>query len=359
MKINDNSSNITRRSFIESTGAVAAGLTLLPGAMAFNWEGSGRTPELSVLERSTEPLLKADRPWEDFSIGLDRVMRIGDIWHLWYAAYDHNYKTDNDCYFCYARSTDGVHWEKPLLGIYSYNDSTDNNILLFGLNLSSFIFDEKAPPEQRFMGVGAHQFVENGPWWVVGATSPDGIHWKTLDEPLLKKNSDTANVCIRDGHIYRLYVRMWSDGDFKGYRIVGYTESSTFGNFPDPVAILSPDKNDPIDLHFYNSATTKFKNDLYLMFPSGFYTKDGTVRVFAAFSRDGKKFHRLGRKPLLGLGHGFDKTGIYVSAGAIPGEEPGTYWLYYGGTEIPHDGSNPSKVRYDGGIGRFLLRITE
>jgi len=352
--------NLTRRSFIGETGAVAAGLVLLPGISLAKLKKRRRTPVLTVLERTTEPLLKADRPWEDYSIGCCGVLKIGDQWHLWYVAFDHGYKTDNDCYLCYARSNDGINWEKPSLGIYTYKGSTDNNILMFGFNLCSFIYDEKAPPEERFKGVGARQHgVGSGPWWVYGATSPDGIHWKPIEEPLLKKNSDTGNICIHDGNIYRLYVRMWSDGDFKGYRIVGYTESTTFGNFPDPVAILSPDKDDPVDLHFYNSATAKINNDLYMMFPSGFYTRDGTVVVFSAFSRDGKQFSRIGRNPILGLGNGFDKTGIYVAAGAIPGKERGTFWIYYGGTEIPHDESNPAKVHYDGGIGRFLLKIVD
>jgi len=317
----------------------------------------GKTPVLTVLERTTEPLLKADRPWEDFSVGLDQVLRIGDEWHLWYVAFDHSYRTDNDCYFCYARSKDGVHWEKPSLGIYSYMGSTDNNILMFGYNICSIIHDEKAPPAERFKGVGAHQV--GSQWWVFGATSPDGLRWNVLDEPLLRKNSDTGNICIRDGDVYRLYVRMWSGGDYQGYRMVGYTESPTFGDFPDPVVILRPDKDDPSDMHFYNSATTKLRDNLYLMFPSGFFTHDGTVVVYSAFSRDGKQFSRLGRTPLLGLGSGFDRTGIYVAAGAIRGKKPGTYWIYYGGTAVPHDDSTPTKVHYDGGVGRFLLRVVD
>ena len=360
MTSKDHPKNVTRRSFIVGTGTVAAGLILLPGLSIVEQKKRLSTPVLTLLERTTEPLLKPDCLWEDYSIGFNSVLKIGDQWHLWYVAYDHQYKTDNDCFFCYAGSTDGVHWEKPSLGIYNYNGSTDNNILMFGFNLCSFIYDEQAPPEERFKGVGARQLgVGSGPWWVYGATSADGIHWNPLKEPLLKKNSDTGNICIRDGNIYRLYVRMWSGGDFKGYRIVGYTESNTFGNFPDPVAILSPDKDDPADLHFYNSATAKINDDLYLMFPSGFFTRDGTVVVYSAFSRNGRKFSRIGRKPLLGLGTGFDKTGIYVSAGAIPGKIPDTYWIYYAGTQIPHDETNPSRVHYDGGIGRILLKVID
>jgi hypothetical protein len=317
-----------------------------------------KAPALTVLERTTEPLLKADRPWEDFCLHPNQVLRIGDQWHLWYGAYDHDYRSDSDCYFCYARSKDGVHWEKPSLGIYSYKGNTDNNILMFGFQGFSFIVDAKAPPAERFKTVGTR--LVGSQWWVYGATSPDGIRWKAIDEPLLKKNSDTWNVCIHDGDIYRLYVRMWSGpGTFGGYRQVGYTESATFGRFPDPVVILSPDKADRSDMHFYNSATTKLKDNLYLMFPSCYFQKTETVTVCAAFSRDGKQFCRLGRTPLLGLGKGFDKTCIYVAAGATPGENPGTYWVYYGGTAVPHDDNRPSKVRSDGGLGRFLLKVAE
>ena len=93
------------------------------------------------------------------------------------------------------------------------------------------------------------------------------------------------------------------------------------------------------------------------MLPSGFFTKDGSVLAYAAFSRDGKQFQRLGRTPLLGLGKAFDSKGMYVAPGAIPGKTPGTYWFYYFGTSVPHDANKPTKVRCDGGIGRFLLRV--
>lgn len=285
------------------------------------------------------------------------MLRVGDQWHLGYVAIDHNSKDDNDCYLCYASSKDGVNWGKPSLGIYSYNGNTDNHILLFGFILESYIYDEKEPYDQRFKGVGVHQNMSGGPGWVYGATSPDGIHWKALDEPLLKKNSDTGNICLHDGYFYRLYVRMWSGGDFKGHRMVGYTESCTFGDFPDPVVILDADKDDKDGLQFYNSATSKLKNNMYLMFPSGLFTKDGIVLVYEAFSRDGKTFDRLGHNPLLDLGKGFDKTSIYVSSGALHGETSGTFWINYTGLSKSHEDTSPSFR--EGGVGRFLLKVDD
>jgi hypothetical protein len=43
----------------------------------------------------------------------------------------------------------------------------------------------------------------------------------------------------------------------------------------------------------------------------------------------------------------------------VPGEKAGTYWFYYLGTRTAHDENRPPKVKSDGGIGRFLVRVTE
>src|SRR5262245_22413459 len=118
-------------------------------------------------------------------------------------------------------------------------------------------------------------------------------------QPVLKHNSDTANVCFRDGDTYRLYSRIWTSPPFGGRRVIGYSESKVFGDFPEARVILAPDKDDPKDLHFYSSAATKLNAGSYLMLFSGFTQRDGAVRVHAAWSLDGKDFRRISRKPFL------------------------------------------------------------
>jgi hypothetical protein len=314
-----------------------------------------KSPGIAVSERTAEPLLKADRPWEDFCLSISQVLREGDKWHLWYIAYDHNYRSDADCYVCYARSTDGVRWEKPALGLYKYGADKDNNILLAGSSMGSVFLDEKGPRNARFKATGVR--LVKGEWWVYGGTSADGLRWEW--QPLLKHNSDTANVCFRDGDTYRLYSRIWTSPPFGGKRVIGYSESKVFGDFPKARVILAPDEDDPKDLHFYSSAATKLKEGLYLMLFSGFTTGDGAVRVHAAWSRNGQDFRRISRKPLLELGKGFDSKGLYVGPGGVPGEKAGTYWFYYSGTQVAHDENVPTKVKSDGGMGRFLLQVTE
>lgn len=358
-------------------------------------------PVLTVLQRTAEPLLKADCPWEDFCIGVVNVIRCGDLWQMWYDSYDHNYGNDADGYVCYACSQDGVHWQKPDLGLIEYGGNRHNNIVISGpatggAHGHTVFLDCAAPESERYKAVFS-KCIGNGEWWVYGALSPDGIRWTPLPEPLLRKNSDTQSVCFRDRDVYRLYVRMWTGpGTFGGRRLVGYTESATFGAFPDPVAIplspalplncstaarganpagttvfaaesgslatsesMSAEKSDPANLHFYNSAATSLPHGLYLLLPSVLLTESGTLPVHAALGRDGKQFSQPGREPLLMPGEGFDSMGVYVGPGAVPAEQPGAYWFYYCGTSVPHDANLPDKVHGAGGIGRFLLQVEQ
>ncbi len=314
---------------------------------------------LTISQRSAEPLLKSDRPWEDYCICYCQVLRHNDRWLLWYNSYGKRHEEVDNC--CYAESTDGVHWQKPSLGLVPWDSDKNNNILFQGYEVGSIVIDDQAPPAERFKMVGTHRApIKKPEFWVYGATSPDGIHWRWAPEPLVKKNSDTLNVCFRDGDTYRLYLRMWTGGDFKGHRVIGYSESTGFpAAFSDPMAILAPTADDPSDLHFYSSATTKIRDGLYLMLFSGFTTGDQNVRIYAAISRDGKHFDRLGNKPIMDVGQGFDSRGLYVGPGLLPGERPGTYWFYYIGHSAGHDDIHPKKVDKIGGLGRFLLTIGE
>ena len=363
-----------QRSNRSLVGAVVAALLIGTCVLAAD-KGIEKTPpkmpKFTISQRTTAPLLKAERPYEDSELNATAIIRIKGQWRMWYESYDHTSQGDNDSYLCFATSRDGVHWQRPNLGLVEYGGNKDNNILIDGrkaggMHAATVFLDKQAPAKERFKMVFARGEVltsgEREPgrgfgYYIHGATAPDGIHWQLIPEPLFRKNSDTQSVCFRDGNLYRLYVRMWTGGHFKGKREVGYSESPTFGNFPTPVPILAPDAQDPEDLQFYNSAATKLKKHLYVLFPSGFYTGDQTVRPHLAVSRDGKTFERVGRDVVLPLGApgAFDSKMIFVHPGAIPGDRPHTYWFYYGGYDIGHDG----KAKYSGGYGRYLLTVEE
>lgn len=320
-------------------------------------------PVFAISQRTTAPLMRSEMPWENRYLNYFNVIRDGNGWHMWYHAYDQSYQDDNDAYLCYAFSNDGVAWTRPELGLVEYAGSKKNNILIAGratggLHGGMVFRDAQAPAAERYKLVFTRGETHDGHlYWIVrGAVSADGLRWRMLPEPLLKKNSDTQTACLREIDRYRIYVRMWSGEHFSGKRMVGYSESRAFGAFPDPEPILAPDSQDPDDLHFYNSAATRLRDDLYVLFPSAFFTGDQTVRPYLAASRDGRRFERIGREAFLPLGaeNAFDSRSIYVAPGAVPGDKPGTWWIYYIGLAIGHDG----KPERAGGYGRFLLEVT-
>jgi hypothetical protein len=310
-------------------------------------------------QKTDQPMLVSERSYEDRSMGYVNVVREGDRWRLWYESIDQTYKTDADIYLCYAESSDGVRWERPDLGLVEHEGNRKNNILITpatGGGHGHYVFiDPQAAAGERYKLLIA-RWAEGLGWIVFGGVSPDGLNWTIFEEPILKLNSDTQTVCFREGDIYRMYARMWTKGLFAGKRVVGYAESRDFRHFPDPVEILAPDDQDPPEIQFYNSAATKLKDDLYVMFPSAFDTKKDMVTVHAAWSRDGNKFQRIGRDTVLANGTGFDSMGMYVGPGAVPGPKKDSWWFYYVGTSAHHD-EKPEDIHHNGGLGRFLVSL--
>lgn len=141
------------------------------------------------------PVLPGDpQGWDSQAICYGTVLHDEGIFKMWYTA------RDRDTSFagvCYAESEDGVHWEKPNLGICEYRGSKENNICITGTlpqwlhpieggNVTpnpSVYKDLKEPdPEQRYKMALNAQNVNTVKIFVLMMHSPDGIHWKHYDE---------------------------------------------------------------------------------------------------------------------------------------------------------------------------------
>src|SRR5687767_754313 len=53
------------------------------------------------------------------------ILQVGDEYRMWYSGYD----AEASRHLCYAVSKDGLHWEKPKLGLVTYKGGTANNML--------------------------------------------------------------------------------------------------------------------------------------------------------------------------------------------------------------------------------------
>ncbi len=268
------------------------------------------------------PFLSADKPWEA-TVGSHGVLFEDEGVYRFYYRIRAQEGGDDGSYpmmLAYAESSDGVTWTKPSVGTVEFDGSTDNNIV-YGLNVargrsvnSASVFkDPNGGPNDRYKLLYRDPTERQAPN-LYGAVSPDGLHWETLDEPLITNYfSDTHNVVGYDPRRgqYVAYVRGWTkfgSGSLHGRRTIAHAASDTFAtSWPRPETIYEADALDGPDTDIYTNAYTPWPDaDAYLMFPAFYQRNADIVEIQMLTGRDGVSFERLTREPI------------------APGGEPGT-----------------------------------
>ncbi|MCA9086193.1 MAG: hypothetical protein KDA81_19180 [Planctomycetaceae bacterium] len=122
------------------------------------------------------------------------VIREGGRYRMWYVAagddrLNRKVPRSSPWRVAYAESDDGIHWEKPKLGLVSYNGNTDNNLVLLEPRLGvvnvKVLLDSDDPDPARRYKMGAHVwFPRNDVRLGTLATyvSPDGLRWTAVNE---------------------------------------------------------------------------------------------------------------------------------------------------------------------------------
>lgn len=199
-----------------------------------------------------------------------------------------------------ATSRDGIHFERPSLGLVEFEGSKTNNIVWRGVqahNMAAFIDRNPAvPTQERFKAVGG-----SGQRSLYGLCSPDGIHWRLLqEEPLdIEGAFDSLNVPFWDSRTgrYRLFSRYW-DEEHK-VRAIQSCESEDFIRWTTPVPHRYAD--DVVREHLYTNATVLCPGaeHILLSFPMRFvpnrtrctegmdYPGNGVSDAIMMSSRDG------------------------------------------------------------------------
>ena len=308
--------------------------------------------------RKVGPVIETDEehPWEAGWIGGgSTILEDEGVYKMWYRAHEVGKQGENGTTglgrgsLCYATSKDGVHWEKPSLGLIERYGSRDNNIL--DAPIGTVFLDPKAPAEQRFkLLVQLHwDDPERGGMYIY--TSGDGLRWKLHATRLFPFCPDTTNHAFYDPRIdrYVIYVRTWDP-----LRKVGRIETEDImqpwaydkGKAPNlklwgekhtpppcdeiPTAI-SYDDLDPQVSDLYTPAVHQYPwaADAYFAFPSpylhypeppaGEYGNDGLLDIQLAISRTGEVFERPFREPYIALGIDGepDSRCLYMGIGMI------------------------------------------
>jgi len=287
------------------------------------------------------PLIRPLKPWERPGVNLYGTVMYDPeqgIYRMWYQGYGGTPYTG-----CYATSRNGIHWEKPNLGLVKFGGSMENNIFLDDAAILNVIQDRREKdPDRLYKAL----FWEQHNPSVSVAFSPDGVHWtKYAGNPVLRGTSDTHTLLGWDEACdkYVAYIRP-SVGNGTRIRVIGRSVSDDFNHWTEPEVVLQPDEDDPPGLEFYGMPVFKYQ-DLYLGMPWAYhaYPEESLTRMAAlldtqlAVSRDGVHWKRAGdRKPFIprGPASSIDQGMIYTAKEpVVVGDE---LWFYYGGFDGDH-----------------------
>ena len=259
-----------------------------------------------------ETSLSLNKPWEGETSWCPVVIKDGDKYRMWYRSQDAQKNTGdfNHTFTAYAESHDGINWQRPNLGLFEFNGSTDNNICLDNpdtKNIAVFKDDRPdIPQSERYKAAG--RWSGGKPARIYGLVSSDGIHWKNIsDEPLItaKENDphfDSPVSAFWDSRqeCYVLYARGWyPDGKEPRHRAIRMTTSTDFINW-EPWQYITINGKARYEHELYTNAVHPYERaPYYLAFPKRFIAKrkflpdwehDGLSDVLFIASRDGINF---------------------------------------------------------------------
>ena len=353
-----------------------------------------------------EPVLVSDRPWEELGIGAyNTVWREPDgAFRMWYDAWmKAGLPAEGARRLAYAESDDGIHWNKPELGLIPFRGSKRNNIVApqrerQSMQGATVFRDDRAPDAERYKLWTKFQPSDDevaadalpGLW---AMRSPDGIHWEPYPDQPNPRDAmcDVQNMLFWDDRLqlYVGYIRVRhtqivdeaAEAAGQGsYRCVGRITSPDFREWSPLEIVFEADAQDlgiPVpwqrddprpNIDFYTNCAMKYPwaQDVYLMLPSAFYhwgenDFPATMDVQLLTSRDGVRWSRAGgRKPFLRRGlDGTNTSGmLYTNPWLIPvGDE---LWVYYAGMKRLHGGPVESqderRLGKHSGIFRASLR---
>ena len=284
--------------------------------------------------------LKAEKPWE--AIGFDGYLTViykDGIYRLWYESMGADYQDDSDIKLCYAESSDGFNWRKPILNLVEYDGDKRTNIVFdrnsnggFGYHGGTVFLDPIASPSERYKLIYFPCEEGKSPQ-IRGAVSKDGWLWKPIPEAILDNyQSDTQTVAYYDRKMgsYVGYFRCWIESEigifeerqFAGRRAIARAITKDFRKWPVPKTTLSlgVDYHPSHDLYTNAHVLYPGRDDLHLMFPAQYDREKDSLEVYLATSRDGERWEYFGNNPVVPLrGEGSGQEGrIYAGCGLVP-----------------------------------------
>jgi hypothetical protein len=340
------------------------------------------------------PVVRCDRWWEanilePYTTLYDEKDRLFKMWARTGTDWKSLRVGGHAAYMTYLTSTDGVHWEKPKLGVLEIAGRRDHNIVFTSDTVlgkgtdrprgkkrfiipstpmrpqgkKAFFWSVVRHPHPRdasetFIALAIVQDHRRGAHLV---TSPDGIHWSCADAPFWQTPHDVSGLgddCLmhvlydrakRKWALYRRIIPEFSERMIANesdcnrkavdryYRSYGYAESADLQEWTGHRFMLSMDADDPADTELYQFSCHQF-GQTYVGYLSVFHLGPQSIDIQLATSRDGLHWDRVRR------GESFIPCGPlrYYDYMAMACSQPepvvvnDTVYLYYAACNFPH-----------------------
>jgi len=341
------------------------------------------------------PIVRNDRWWEaeflqPYTTMYDPKEKLFKMWARTGSDHKKGFVDGNAAYMTYLTSGDGVHWDKPNLGVVEIAGRRDHNIIftsdmVAATNTASsqgakgfvtatpqrpqgkkaFFWSviknpNPAKADEQFVALAIVQDHRGGAHIV---TSPDGIHWSCANAPFWQTPHDVMGVgddCLmhiiydtakQKWVVYRRIIPEFSERMIANesdrtrkevdryYRSYAYVESDDLREWKNYKLILTMDPDDPPDSELYQFSCHKY-GQIYVGYMSIFYGHHPQpIDIHLATSRDGVNFTRVCRgEPFIPSG----RLGYYdYMAMCCSQSEPlivnDTTYVYYAALNFPHD----------------------
>lgn len=316
-----------------------------------------------IIKYIHNPVLYKTKPWESGAAAAVLYDPEAGKYKAWYTCFSVSGYFDPkkpSYYVCYAESQDGFEWEKPLFDDFPFGEWDHSNVVYIGRTgldgrAHQVLFNpDRSDPDKRFM------MVTNK---VDLAYSPDGIHWKPAEKPLILCGSDTANhlVWVEEMKLWHLYLRppvrpVGASGIPEGRRHIGRRVAvTTSRDLQDWSLIRTLMYADEREDHDIDSTHVFRRNGVFFCLYDNMHQETGQSEkeLRLATSRDGINWDRTWSRevfvPRGPEGH-FDAGQIHAPH-CDPVEAGDDHLFYYGASPV-----GQAEWDRESGCGIFRLR---
>ena len=242
--------------------------------------------------------LTCDMPWEGELCNYAKIFHDGEKYRFYYrgSGYTDGFGSANHhSVWCVAYSYDGKSFFRPDLGIFEYEGSTHNNIVMkidtFHLDNFSITYDANpaCPARERYKAFTGEWCPPNHRLHYY--VSADGLHFEEVAPLTTTGNFDSLNLCFWDSRksCYSLYLRGLHDAD-PAWKIpheketwvrdgrVSYSADMKEWTTPKPLDY----GEDKVEFQLYTNNVMAYpETDLYLAMPTRYIDRALDLHNFA------------------------------------------------------------------------------